>query len=164
VALPVILLLSPVLVPHMGMQNRRWSRNTLARAGLFVAVSTIALTASFLGVVGLLTGRVSGLTNRLPFYVLAMAVAFVGSIVVLEEEYRRASQILQLSVIVTVVTFVLVTLGGEGVSYLVQNREEVVTSQLIFYILAAGLIGTGFCYWALQHWSELARDGTELGS
>ena len=75
----------------MSMRNRRPSRNTLAQAGLFVGASTLALTASFLGVVGLLT------------------------------------------------------------------------SQLIFYILAAGLIGTGVCYWALRNRSELARASSDLG-
>jgi len=148
----------------MGTRNRRWSRNTLAQAGLFVGASTVALTASFLGVVGLLTGGVSGLTARLPFYVLVTALAFVGAIVLLEEEYRQGARVLQLSVLVAALTFGLVTFGGEGITYLVQNQEEVITSQLIFYILAAGLIGTGVCYWALRHRAELARASTDLGN
>jgi hypothetical protein len=145
------------------MRNRRPSRNTLAQAGLFVGASTLALTASFLGVVGLLTGGVSGLTDRLPFYVLVTAVAFVGAIVLLEEESRQAVRVLQLSVLGAALTFGLVTFGGEGINYLYQNQEEVVTSQLIFYILAAGLIGTGVCYWALRNRSELARASSDLG-
>ncbi len=112
-------------------------------------MSTVALTASFLGIVGLRTGAVSGLTTRLRFYVLVTAIAFVGSIVIFEEEYRQGSWVLQLSVLLSATTLVLVTFGGEGMSYL--------------YILSAGLIGTGICYWALQHRSELTRAGVKLG-
>jgi len=80
-----ILLRVPVQRLSMGTRNKRINRDTVAQAGLFVVGSTIALTASFLGIVGLLTGEVAGLATRLPFYVLATAVAFVGSIIVFEE-------------------------------------------------------------------------------
>jgi hypothetical protein len=148
----------------MGIRNKRFSRDTLAQAGLFVVASTIALTASFLGIVGLMTGEVTGLTTRLPFYVLLTAIAFVASIVIFEEEYREGAWVLQLSVLLSATTLILATFGGEGMSYLYQNQEQVVTSQLIFYILSAGLIGTGICYWALQHRSELTRAGVKLGT
>lgn len=142
--------------------NREWNRDTLARAAAFVVASTIALTASFLGVVGLLTGEVTGLNDRLPFYVLAMALAFVAAVVTLEEEYREATLVLQFSVIVGAVSFLLVSFGGEGVAFLLQNPQEIVASHLLFYILAAGLIATGIGYWALNHWSELSMAGPSL--
>jgi hypothetical protein len=141
------------------VSGRGWSRDALARAGLFVLASTVALTASFLGVVGLLTGEVTGLNNRLPLYVLVMALAFVAAIVTFEEEYREAVLVLQFSVLGAAATFLLVTFGGEGVAYLVQNSQAVVASQLLFYILAAGLIGTGIGYWTLNHWSDLSWTG-----
>ncbi len=141
----------------MGMAGRRWGKATLARAGAFVAVSTVALTAAFLGIVGLLTGSVTGITERLPFYVLVTALAFVGAIVLLEESRNEALQVLVIAGVGGLFTFLLVTFGGEGVTFLLQNREEVVASQLLFYILAAGLIGTGLGYWALNHWPELSR-------
>lgn len=142
--------------------KRGWSRNALARAALFVVASTIALTASFLGVVGLLSGDVTGLNTRLPFYVLVMALAFVGAIVTFEERFHEAVPIIQFAGIVGGVTFLLVTFGGEGAAFLVQNHQEVVASQLLFYILAAGLIGTGLGYWTLNHWSELKLAGPHL--
>ena len=142
--------------------HRQWSRDALARAALFVLASTVALTASFLGVVGLLSGEVTGLSTRLPFYVLTMALAFVAAIVTFEEEYREATRILVFSVVVAAVTFLLATFGGEGLTFLWQNHQEVVASQLLFYILAAGLIGTGIGYWTLHHWSELTWTGTRL--
>ncbi|PSP27989.1 hypothetical protein BRC65_03620 [Halobacteriales archaeon QH_2_65_14] len=146
----------------MSINQTQWSRNALARAGLFVVASTVALTASFLGVVGLLAGEVSGLSDRLPFYVLVMALSFVAAIITFEEEYRDAVRSLQLSVSLAAATFLLATFGGEGVAFLYQNHEEVVASQLLFYILAAGLIGTGIGYWTLHHWSELKWNGPQL--
>lgn len=142
--------------------RRRWSRNTLARAGIFVVASTIALTAAFLGVVGLLTGDVTGITERLPFYVLLTAIAFVAAIVTFEEQLRDAQRVLALAVVTGVGTLLLVTFGGEGITYLVQNRQEVVASHLLFYILSAGLIGTGLGYWALNHWPEFLRRGARI--
>jgi cyanate permease len=146
----------------MALKQNQWGRNELARAGLFVVASTIALTASFLGVVGLLSGEVTGLNDRLPVYVLTMALSFVVAIVVLEEEYRQPVESLQLSAFVGSVTFLLVTFGGEGIAYLLQNSEQVVASQILFYILAAGLIATGLGYWTLNHWSELAGDRASI--
>lgn len=142
--------------------NKRWSGNTLLQAGLFVLVSTLALTTSFLGIVGLFTGDVVGWNLRLPFYVLVMALTFVGAIVAFEEEFREARVILQFAVAVGAVAFLLVTLGGEGVAYLLQNPQQVVSSQLLFYIVAAGLIAAGMGYWALNHWSELELAGPHL--
>jgi predicted neutral ceramidase superfamily lipid hydrolase len=146
----------------MALKQNQWGRNELARAGLFVVASTVALTASFLGVVGLLTGAVTGLNDRLPVYVLAMALSFVVVIVALEEEYREPVESLQLSASIAAVTFLLVTFGGEGIAYLLQNSEQVVASQILFYILAAGLIGTGLGYWTLNHWSEFAGNRASI--
>ena len=142
--------------------TKQWSRNTLLQAGLFVLVSTLALTASFLGVVGLFAGDVTGWNLRLPFYVLVMALAFVGAIVAFEEGHREGRLVLQFAVGIGTVAFLLVTFGGEGVAYLLQNPQQVVSSQLLFYILAAGLIAAGMGYWTLNHWSELELAGPHL--
>ena len=146
----------------MATGTRRWNGSTVAQAGVFVVLSTGMLTASFLGIVALVTGEISGLNTRLPFYVLAMALAFVAAIVTFEEEFRDGQQILQLSVVGALATFIFVTLGGEGIAYLIEHPGEVISSDLLFYILAAGLIGTGIGYWAIQHWGELRAGQTEL--
>ncbi len=140
----------------MSMRNMRVQPEMLARAGIFVIISTVVLTASFLGVVGLFTDRVSGLSARLPFYVLVMAICFVVAIIGFESVFHEGEQILLLAILGSVVSLLIVTLGGEGVVYLLRHTEQVVASHLLFYILSAGLIGTGLCYWVLQHWAELA--------
>jgi len=139
----------------MALWNQRWSQTDVLQAGGFVVVSTLVLTASFLGIVGLVTGQVTGLDTRLPFYVPAMAVAFVGAVFVFDGEFRDGLRILQSAVLGAVVVFVLALFGGEGIAYAARNPGRVVASDLLFYILAAGLIGTGLGYWALEHWREV---------
>jgi hypothetical protein len=141
------------------MRRHRRNREFLARAAAVVVGSTMVLTASFVGVLALVTGRTVGAVDRLPFYVLAMAVAFVIAVMVTEEtvDAVRPERAIASAVGVAVVTFVFVSLGGEGIAYAVRNPGRVVISQLFFYFLAAGLIGTGLGYWGLRHWRELAR-------
>jgi hypothetical protein len=141
----------------MALGRRQRSREVVAQAGLFVVVSTLALTASFLGLVALLTGSVAGIQNRLPFYVLAMAIAFVGSILTLEGEFDAGREVLETAALAAVITVLTVTLAGEGVAYSLQDPGRVISSQLVFYFLAAGLMGTGLGYWGLRHWDEFVR-------
>lgn len=140
----------------MATGHRQWDRARLLQGVVLLVLSTLVLTASFLGVVALVTAGVTGLTDRLPFYVLAMAVAFVGGIVFLEDELREGRRILQASAGLALVTFLLVSLGGEGVAFTLQRPDQVLTSQLLFYLLAAGLIGSGLGYWGLNHWGDFA--------
>jgi hypothetical protein len=141
----------------MPLDAGHWSGETVVQAGLFLVVSTLALTASFLGAVALVTGSVVGLTDRLPFYALAMAIAFVAAIMVFESEFRSGTLVLRVAGLAAAATLVLVTLGGEGVAFTVQRPGTVLSSQLLVYFLAAGLIGTGLGYWGVHHWQEVAR-------
>jgi len=133
----------------------RFNHGALTQAGIFVALSTLALTASFLGLVALVTGTVTGSNARLPVYVLGTALAFVVAILRFEEEYHTGRRVLEAAAVAAAGTFVLLLFGGEGVAYLLQRPEQVVSSQSLFYLLAAGLIGTGLGYWGLHHWQEL---------
>ena len=59
---------------------------------------------------------------------------------------------------------IVLTLGGEGLLHAVRNPGALVTSHLLFYFLAAGMIATGFGYWAINHWQELSiRPKTGFG-
>ena len=146
----------------MALGQRDRSVEVLVQAGLFIAVSTLALTAAFLGLVALLTASVTGLDARLPFYALALALAFVGGIITFEAEFRDGRRIFRNAGLAAFVTFLLVGLCGEGVAYLVQRPEQLLSSQLLFYFLAAGLIGTGLGYLGLRHWEDLSRSGRGL--
>ena len=138
------------------------NRGRAARLGGVVLASTLVLTAAFVGVLALVSGGNDGVGGRLPGYVLAMAVAFVGFVVAAEQRIDdRPGPVDGRRVIVTaggfaLTVFVTVALSGEGVVYALRNPGRVVASEVFLYFLAAGLIGTGLGYWGLRHWREFA--------
>jgi uncharacterized membrane protein len=138
---------------------RHYETAALARAGILLAACTLVLTASFVGLVALLGGRTAGLTARLPVYVLGMAATFVGGIVLFETRLGDGPAVLTTAAAIAVGTFVLGLLGGEGVTYVLEHTESVVGSQLLPYVLAAGMIATGLGYWTAHHWQELPVGG-----
>jgi len=139
----------------MAHATRGRDTELLVQAGLFVAVSTLLLTACFLGFVGLVTGGVVGVENRLPYYSLALALGFVGAVLGFEREFRTGERIIRAAGLAAASTFLLVGLAGEGVAFLVQRPDAVLSSQSLFYFLAAGLIGTGLGYIGMRHWEDL---------
>ncbi|MFB6164201.1 MAG: hypothetical protein ABEJ31_03490 [Haloarculaceae archaeon] len=135
---------------------RRLDTESLGRAGALVAVCTLVLTASFVGLVAMLSGQAPGIADRLPVYVLGMAGAFVGTIVLFETQGQDGHTIMVTAGGAAVGTFIVLTLGGEGVMAVLRDPSQVVASQLLFYFLAAGMIGTGLGFWAINHWQEFS--------
>lgn len=144
--------------------SRRQSPAFLVRAGALVAGSTLVLTAGFVGLVALATGEATGVTARLPAYVLAMAVTFVATVILLEERRRGGETVLLTAGGLALAGFAVVGFGGEGITYALRYPDRIVASQLLFYFLAAGLIATGLGYWGARHWRELANTGIRSGS
>lgn len=141
---------------------RTLDRTVAARLAALVAAGTVVLTASFVGLVALVNGGTPGFDARLPVYVLAMAVAFVGGLVLVETRYggrADGSATLVTTAAIAVAVFALVSLSGEGLVYAAENPQEVLVSRTLLYFLAAGLVGTGIAYWALQHWREFTGEG-----
>ena len=126
----------------------------LRRLGAIIVASTVLLTAALYGLLAFLApGPVPGLFARVPWYVVAAAVIFVGTIVLLEQ-YDAGGRTVMLTAVVTGATgFVAVTLAAEGVRYAAVT-PGLVLSQLLVYLVAAGLTATGIGYWALNHWRE----------
>lgn len=131
-------------------------RDVFVRIGVGVVLSTLALTASFVGLLALLTGEAADLGARLPLYVLVMAVVFVAAIVFSELRARDGRVVLLSAGAVAIGSLVLVTLAGEGIVYAAREPDAVIASTLVFYFLAAGLIATGLGYWGARHWREFA--------
>lgn len=130
---------------------------TVLRVGGPILASTLVLTAAFLGALALLTGPVDGFSSRFPYYVVAMALGFVGALFLLERPRIEGSQVLIATIGVTITVFVLVTLAGEGVAYALTYPDAVFQPDFILYLLAAGLIGSGLAYWTISHWREFTR-------
>lgn len=127
------------------------------RTTVLVAAFTVILTTNFVGAMGLLTGQVTGTTERLPFYVLLGAIVFVGTILVLEASGYDGRAVLTAAVTASAFGFVFVVLGGEGLVFAWHDPDAILTSQLLVYFVAAAVIGTGLGYWGLRHWREFAR-------
>lgn len=147
-----------------GMKPFWADRGRVARVGALILTSTVVLTASFIGVVAVVTGGVVDFERRLPAYVLVTAAVFVSVIVLLDDETAAGSQVLAVTVSIGVVTFLVAALGGEGVVFALEHPAELVSSQLVFYFLSAGLLCTGVGYWAIHHWREYTdpRNRTNL--
>lgn len=129
----------------------------LGRVLVLVFASTLALTASFVGLVALARGEVQRTPERLPIYATA-AAAFVGGIVVFEEAGHRGRRALVGATLAGAATLFVTGLGGEGVVYVLDTPEAVFEIQLLGYLLSAALMATGVGDWALRNLDSL-REG-----
>jgi hypothetical protein len=134
------------------------NRQFAARASGAVVASTVVLTASFVGVVSFLTSAATGVGARLPFYVLAMAITFAGTIFFLDEPTADGTRVIVATLGVSVASFVFTALSAEGFVYAIRFPERMLASNLLVYFVAAGLICTGLAFWALRHWREFAGE------
>ena len=137
--------------------ERTVDRSMLARTGALVGICTAVLTAAFVGVVALVSGHAAGVGGRLQFYILAGAVAFVGSLIVLDESRHREKTVILGAAGTGIAGLVLVGLGSEGVMYAVSAPETVLSSSLLVYLVAAALIASGLGYWSVRNWRTLGQ-------
>ena len=127
----------------------------LVRSVPVIVACTVALTFSFFGIVALATSATSGIAERLPFYAFGMAAIFVATIVFLDQKGFDGRAIIVAAFGSGVLSLVLLSLGGEGVVYVIENRQTVAQSNQFMYLVAAGLMTTGVSYWVLRHWQDL---------
>ncbi len=139
-------------------------RNAKFRVGGLILASTVVLTASFIGVVAFLTGFVSAMEQRLPIYVLLTAVIFVVVLVSLDDENAPGGPVIVTTITIAALGFLLLTLSGEGLRYALARPGKLVSSQLVFYFVAAALFCSGVGFWALHHWREFTDEPTEQGT
>lgn len=129
----------------------------LVRTGALMAACTAVLTAAFVGSVSLLGGHTGGVGSRLQFYVLAGAVAFVASLLILEESRHDAQRVIGGSVATGVTGLLLVGLASEGVLYTLAEPRTVLSSSLFVYLTAAALLVSGLGYWSIRNWALFGR-------
>jgi len=136
-----------------------WERGYAPRPVAFVFVSSILLTACFVGVLGLLSGDLTDTNSRLPIYFLGMAVVFVITMFGLIRYDADGLTAMLGTIGISLLGLLLVGLAGEGLIYGIQYPSRVFGSTLLLYFLAAGLIGTGLGYWLLAFWREFTAEG-----
>lgn len=129
-------------------------RAAVAKGAGLVISSTVAVTVAFLGVLSLITGVATGLSQRFPYYVVAFTVAFTALVISLERYLDEGDQILLTATILSVTIGILFMLDVEGLIYASTNPGEIVASQLLLYLIAAGCLCTGLVYWGVHHWRE----------
>lgn len=130
------------------------------RVGLLISACTVLLTASFVGFIAALEGRIHGFDNRVQWYLALAAVVFVVTIVLLELNDAGGKTILVAAIVFGVISFVLFFLGFEGIVFTIEHPEQIIPRVLIYFFSAA-LVATGFGYWALRHWREFTSSGSE---
>ncbi|WP_135661560.1 hypothetical protein [Halorhabdus rudnickae] len=129
--------------------------------GSFVTVCTIVLVVVFVGIGALVEG-VAGFEDRVPFYVLTMALSFLASVVAFDAELANSRASLPWACAVGLGTFALVSLMGEGTAYVVQRPDGLALAEVAFYVLAAALVSCGIGYWSLQNWETLSLSRSAL--
>lgn len=137
-------------------------RSFFLRVLLVIGSCTLLLTASFVGVLAVLNGEAQPAASRIPWYLVVAAAVFVGTIILLEESGTEGSTIIVSAMLFSLLALALVSLAVEGVMFAVEYPELVFVSRLVLYFFAAGLIGTGVGYWALNHWREFSRSRGSL--
>lgn len=136
------------------MDSVRTSDSVPGRVFGAIAGVTVVLTASMIGVVGLLSGEGTGVSERFSYYVLLTAIAFVVSLWKLDDDDVDGTTVLIATSGIAIGSGTLFSLAVEGVIFGSRNPERIVGSQLIVYFVAAGLICTALGMWCLRHWRE----------
>jgi hypothetical protein len=131
-------------------------RTLVTRMALGVIFLSLMLTAGLVGLLGFINGAPLDVGSRLPAYALVMGLVFVVTILRLDTPEREGVTVLVATAGLAVISFVLAALATEGVFYAIARPNQVLTSMLILYFAAAGLVCTGVVIWALHHWREFA--------
>lgn len=137
-------------------------REFFLRVLLVIGFCTVLLTASFVGVLAVISGEVESASSRIPWYLVITAAVFVGTIILLEEGGADGSTIITSALLFSILGFAVISLAVEGIFFAIEYPELVFVSQLVLYFFAAGLIGAGVGYWALNHWREFSKSSGAL--
>lgn len=130
----------------------------IIRIALLIIGCTILLTATFVGFLALVGGRIEGSNSRIPWYIVLSATLFVATIVLLEFNDADGKTILVSAIVTGAISFVLIFFSIEGLIFAINYPEEVFVSQLVIYFFAAALVATGIGYWGLRHWREFTAE------
>lgn len=128
------------------------------RIGSIIAVFTLVLTASFVGILAVLSGQMQAYEGRIPWYLVGAALTFVSVIILLEVNKAPGQTIIVTAVVVGAITFLGLFLSVEGFAFAIHNPEIIILEQLGLYFFAAALVATGIGYWGLKHWREFTEE------
>lgn len=114
---------------------------------------TFVVTSSIVGILAITTGQTPGIGWRVPYYVLGAAGVFTGLVVYLELRLEEGSKIILTSGAIGVLSLFLISFGVEGLFFGYRSPGQLL-SNILPYVVTAGLISTGLIIWSVRHWRE----------
>ena len=123
-------------------------REVLERRGPVFGASAVLLAGLVVGVASFDGGATAGFDRRLPIYVLAGTVLFVGALLALRYSPRDRMTVLRRATGAGFLGSVFTGLWSEAVVYgLILTAPE-----LSVYLAAAAVLTCGLAYWSLRNW------------
>lgn len=123
----------------------------LAERAPVIGGSVVLLAGLVVGVASFDGGATTGFERRLPIYVLAGTVFFVGALLALRYSPRDGTTVLRRASGAGFLGFVVVGLWSEAVVY----GLIVVAPGLSVYLAAAAVLACGLAYWSLRNWQAV---------
>lgn len=120
----------------------------LAQRTPIIGGAIVGFALMVVGAASLGTGSAPGFEVRLPTYVLAGAVGFVGALLTMRYAPQDCRTVLRRATAAGVIGFGLVTLGTEGIIY----AFVVLVPDLSLYLLSGAVIASGLAYWSYRSW------------
>ena len=120
----------------------------LAQRTPIIGGALAVVAVMVVGAASLVVGSAPGFEVRLPTYVLAGAVGFVGALLTMRYAPQDCRTVLRRAAVAGVLGFGLVTLGTEGVIY----AFLVLVPDLSLYLLSGAVVASGLAYWSYRSW------------
>lgn len=126
-------------------------RDVLARRAPVIGGFLVLLAGLGVGVVSFDGGATAGFERRIPIYVLAGAVLFVGGLLAMRYSPRDGATVLRRATGAGFLGFVAVGLWSEAVVY----GLIVVAPELSLYVVSAAVLACGLGYWSVRSWQSV---------
>lgn len=123
-------------------------RERVVERAPIIGASLVPVAALAVGAASFVDGATAGFGTRLPVYVLAGAVVFVGALLMMRYSPEDGATVLRRATVAGFLGVVVVGLGTEAVVY----GLLVVAPGLSLYLVSAATIACGLVYWSLRNW------------
>lgn len=131
--------------------ERRIGREALTQKAGVLGASLVAVAGLAVGTASVVNGSTPGLWTRVPVYVLAGAVVFIGALLAMRYSPRDDSTVLGRASLAGFLGFLVVGLGNEAMIYAL----IVFAPDLSLYLASVAVVSCGLVYWSLRNWHDV---------
>lgn len=128
--------------------NESVTREELVKRAPVVGSALVVAAALIVGVASFVGGANAGFPERLPVYVLAGAVAFLGALLSMRSSPQEGTAVLRRATAVGCVGFAGVGLGTEAAIYGLIH----IAPALALYLASVLAVVCGVIYWSVRNW------------